>query len=88
MRYRHGTPQSIRIKCLFNPLTSLHRRGRADRHGGRHRAVVSSAAVIPAVVGMGAGRMVRDRISQQRFRIFVFAFLIVTGVSLIAKAVF
>lgn len=53
-----------------------------------HTAVVSSAAVIPAVVGMGAGRMIRDRISQQRFRIFVFAFLIVTGVSLIAKAVF
>ena len=53
-----------------------------------HTAVVSSAAVIPAVVGMGAGRMVRERISQQRFRIFVFGFLIVTGVSLIAKAVF
>jgi hypothetical protein len=51
-------------------------------------AVVSSAAVIPAVVGMGAGRMVRERISQQRFRIFVFGFLIVTGVSLIAKAMF
>jgi len=44
------------------------------------RALVSAAAVVPAVVGMWLGQQVRSRLSVEQFRLAVFWALLLTGV--------
>ncbi|MCI3246558.1 MULTISPECIES: sulfite exporter TauE/SafE family protein [Streptomyces] len=46
----------------------------------------STAGIVPALVGMALGQAVRSRISQQRFRQFFLAFLILLGLELAIRA--
>lgn len=48
---------------------------------------VSAAALVPAAAGMWAGRRLRDRLSQERFRTGLLIFLFLTGLNLIRKGV-
>jgi len=50
-------------------------------------AMLSSAAVLPAIAGMMAGRWVRKGLSEQRFRTVFFFSLLLLGAYLIANAV-
>jgi hypothetical protein len=43
------------------------------------RAVVSAAAVVPALAGMWIGQQVRNRLSVEQFRVAVFWALLLTG---------
>ena len=43
------------------------------------RALVSAAAVVPAVVGMWLGQQIRSRLSVEQFRLAVFWALLLTG---------
>lgn len=58
-------------------------------HGGFDRAVALASAflLLPALAGMRIGQWLSALLSQERFRQIVFAFLLVVGVNLIAKAV-
>jgi uncharacterized membrane protein YfcA len=49
--------------------------------------VLSSAAVLPAIAGMIAGRWIRKRLSEQRFRTVFFIALLLLGAYLIANAI-
>lgn len=49
--------------------------------------VLSSAAVLPAIAGMIAGRWIRNGIAEQRFRTVFFITLLVLGTYIIANAV-
>ena len=44
------------------------------------RAIVSAAAVIPALAGMWVGQQIRQRLSVEQFRLAVFWALLLTGV--------
>jgi uncharacterized membrane protein YfcA len=48
----------------------------------------SVLALVPAFAGMWAGQMVRDRVSEDRFRTWLFVLLLVIGLNLIRKGVF
>jgi uncharacterized protein len=50
-------------------------------------AILSSAAVLPAIAGMMAGRWIRKGLSEQRFRTVFFFALLVLGAYLIANAI-
>jgi len=79
--------QAINFTFFTNSLVwvaALASAGAFDLETG----ALSAAAVAPALVGMGAGRAIRSRMSQKRFGTFVFVFLIVTGISLIRKGLF
>jgi uncharacterized membrane protein YfcA len=49
--------------------------------------VVSLFAVIPAFVGMWTGQVLRDRLPEDKFRHWIFVFLIVVGANLIRKGI-
>ena len=49
--------------------------------------VLSSAAVLPAIAGMIAGRWIRKGLSEQRFRTVFFIALLLLGAYLIANAI-
>lgn len=48
----------------------------------------STAALAPAFAGMWVGQRLRGRLSQERFRKWVFAFLLIVGANLIRKGLF
>lgn len=48
----------------------------------------SALAIIPAFIGMWAGQRVRDRVSEERFRTWLFVLLLLIGLNLIRKGVF
>ena len=48
---------------------------------------VSTAGVVPALIGMAAGRWARRRLSERRFRQFFFAALVVLGAYLAGRAI-
>lgn len=50
--------------------------------------MISSAAVVPAFLGMFAGQLVRDRLSAEAFRRWVLIALLGLGLHLIAKGAF
>ncbi len=54
----------------------------------RESAIVSLGAVIPAFAGMWIGQYLRRRLSEDKFRRWVFAFLVIVGANLIRKGVF
>lgn len=54
----------------------------------RDSAIISAASLIPAFAGMAIGRRLRGRLSEERFRVFVFVFLLIAAVNLIRKGVF
>lgn len=49
---------------------------------------ISALAVAPAAAGMVAGQWLRDRLSQERFNVWVYAFLFIVGLNLIRKGIF
>lgn len=49
---------------------------------------LSALAVIPAYIGMFAGQWVRDRVSEDRFRTYLWVFLLLVGANLIRKGIF
>lgn len=51
------------------------------------RAVVSAAAVVPALAGMWVGQQIRRRLSVEQFRLAVFWALLLTGVYTFASRV-
>jgi uncharacterized membrane protein YfcA len=50
------------------------------------QAVLSASAVVPAMIGMIGGQVVRRRLSEQRFRTVFFVALLVLGAYIIANA--
>jgi uncharacterized membrane protein YfcA len=54
----------------------------------RNILIISSLAIIPSVIGMAAGQWLRGRLSQQRFRTWLFVFLLAIGLNLIRKGLF
>ncbi|MBM3485584.1 MAG: sulfite exporter TauE/SafE family protein [Alphaproteobacteria bacterium] len=57
-------------------------------HGGFNApvALASALLLLPALAGMRIGQLLSAILSQERFRQIVFAFLLVVGLNLIAKA--
>ena len=51
-------------------------------------AFISVISLIPAFVGMMIGQKLRGRLSEDRFRIFVYLFLLIAAANLIRKGVF
>lgn len=49
---------------------------------------ISALAVAPAALGMVAGQWLRNRLSQERFNVWVYAFLFIVGLNLIRKGMF
>ena len=49
---------------------------------------VSTAGIVPALIGMAAGRWARRRLSERRFRQLFFAALVVLGAYLAGRAIF
>ncbi len=49
---------------------------------------LSALVVIPAYLGMYAGQWVRDRVSEDRFRTYLWIFLVLVGLNLIRKGLF
>ena len=49
---------------------------------------ISTLAMIPAFLGMTAGKWVRDNVSEDRFRTWLWVFMIVIGLNLVRKGLF
>ena len=54
----------------------------------RESAIISAVSLVPAFAGMAVGQRLRGRLSEDRFRVFVFMFLLIAAVNLIRKGVF
>ena len=53
----------------------------------RATTMVALFAVIPAFVGMWTGQVLRERLSEAKFRHWVFVFLAIVGANLILKGI-
>ena len=51
-------------------------------------AAISAAGVIPATLGMAAGQFLRDKVSEDKFRVYLFIFLTLIGLNMIRKGLF
>lgn len=49
---------------------------------------VSALGLVPAFLGMAVGQQVRDRVSEDRFRTWIWLFMLVVGLNLIRKGLF
>ena len=54
----------------------------------RDTTIMSLGAVVPAFAGMWIGQSLRRRLSEDKFRRWVFAFLVIVGANLIRKGMF
>lgn len=54
----------------------------------QENALISAASLVPAFAGMMIGQRLRVYLSEDRFRIFVFVFLLIAAVNLIRKGMF
>ena len=54
----------------------------------RESAIISAVSLVPAFAGMAVGQRLRGRLSEDRFRVFVFMFLLIAAVNLIRKGIF
>ena len=52
----------------------------------RELMIVSAMAVLPALLGMEAGRRIRRRLSEQRFRKIFFVALLLLGLNMVVRA--
>ncbi len=52
---------------------------------GPHEATISVLSLIPAFAGMALGQRMRGHLSEERFRIFVFVFLLLAALNLIRR---
>lgn len=55
---------------------------------GGSQAIVSAVSLIPAFIGLALGQRLRGRLSEERFRWCVYAFLVIAGANLIRKGLF
>lgn len=53
---------------------------------GREEAAISAASLVPAFLGMAIGQRLRGRLSEDRFRLYVYVFLLLAALNLIRKA--
>lgn len=53
----------------------------------RDTTIVAIGAVIPAFLGLWAGQLLRRRLAEDKFRRWVFGFLVIVGANLIRKAI-
>ena len=51
-------------------------------------SVISALAVFPSLLGMFAGKLVRDKVSEDRFRTWLYFVLLFVGLNLIRKGLF
>ena len=60
------------------------------REGGLviENAMISALALIPSVLGMYAGKTLRDKVSEDRFRTWLYVLLLLIGLNLIRKGIF
>tara|TARA_R110000868_G_scaffold4155_58_gene25786 strand:- start:32587 stop:33300 length:714 start_codon:yes stop_codon:yes gene_type:complete len=54
----------------------------------QENALISAASLVPAFAGMAIGQRLRRYLSEDRFRLFVYVFLLIAAVNLIRKGVF
>jgi uncharacterized membrane protein YfcA len=52
---------------------------------GAHEATISALSLIPAFAGMWLGQRLRGHLSEERFRVCVFAFLLLAALNLIRR---
>jgi uncharacterized membrane protein YfcA len=79
--------QAVGIQFLF---TGCFMAVALAREGGLNTDTLplSALAVIPAYLGMFAGQWVRDKVSEERFRMCLWIFLLIVGLNLIRKGLF
>jgi uncharacterized protein len=53
----------------------------------QENAVISAVSLVPAFAGMMIGQRLRGHLSEDRFRVFVFVFLLIAAVNLIRKGI-
>ena len=79
--------QAIGIQFVFLGLilavALFHQGGRAAEI-----SVISALAVLPSLLGMYAGNIVRDKVSEDRFRTWLYIVLIFVALNLIRKGLF
>ena len=51
-------------------------------------SVISALAVLPSLLGMYAGKLVRDKVSEDRFRTWLYIVLFIVALNLIRKGLF
>lgn len=51
-------------------------------------ATISALALIPSVIGMFAGKKLRDKVSEERFKTWLYVLLLLIGLNLIRKGLF
>lgn len=51
-------------------------------------AIISALALIPSVLGMLAGKSLRDKVSEEKFRTWLYILLLLIGLNLIRKGLF
>lgn len=76
--------QAAGISLLIGTIAwsaSLAQQGALDSKG----LLLSTAALVPTLLGMSIGHWIRDRLSQNLFRNIVFIFLMILGLNLIYK---
>ena len=60
--------------------------GAAGNRATEELGTLSTAALLPALIGMGLGQRIRQRLSEQRFRRIFFISLLTLGAYIIANA--
>jgi len=60
------------------------------REGGLviENATISALALIPTAIGMFAGKTLRDKVSEERFKTWLYVLLLLIGLNLIRKGLF
>ena len=51
-------------------------------------SIISTIAVIPSLIGMFAGKVLRDKVSEEKFRTWLYFVLLFVGFNLIRKGIF
>ena len=51
-------------------------------------SIISAIAVIPSLIGMFAGKIIREKVSEDRFRTWLYVVLLFVGLNLIRKGIF
>src|SRR5262249_20565823 len=86
-----GLPRDVLVQAmgmLFAASTLALAAALQQAHGlTPDRGALSSAAVLPAIAGMIAGRWIRKGLSERQFRTVFFIALLLLGAYLIANAI-
>ena len=82
----HVCPRHWHSICFLGLILAI-----ALFHQGEPTAeisVISALAVLPSLLGMYAGKLVRDKVSEDRFRTWLYIVLIFVALNLIRKGLF